>query len=119
MANINDLSRVISDQLALYSGALQEDINKAAEEVTKNAVNELRENSPKRPDGGRYARGWRVTKQNGRYIINNRVYQLTHLLEKGHATRNGGRTRAIPHIGPVELETIRAFERKVREAARG
>ena len=56
MANINDLSRIISDQLALYSGALQGDIDKAAEEVTKDAVNELRENSPKRPSG-RYARG--------------------------------------------------------------
>lgn len=119
MANINDLSRIISDQLSLYSGALQEDIDKAAEEVTKNAVNELREKSPKRPGGGRYARGWRVTKQNGRYVINNRIYQLTHLLEKGHATRNGGRTRPIRHIEPVESETIRAFERKVREAARG
>ena len=37
-------------------------------------------------------------------LYNAKYYNLTHLLEKGHPLRSGGRARAFPHIKPVEEE---------------
>ena len=46
-------------------------------------------------------------------------YQLAHLLEHGHAKRNGGRTRAIPHIAPAETigeeQLMKEIERMIKD----
>ena len=40
------------------------------------------------------------------------------LIQYGHATKNGGRTRAFPHIQNVEEEIKNKFEQKVKEVIR-
>lgn len=47
-------------------------------------------------------------------VFNKKHYQLTHLLEFGHAKQNGGRTRAFPHIAPVNDKIGEMFEKELK-----
>lgn len=92
------------------------------EEVFKDVANETKEMvQAKSPGSGEYASGWEVVeKTRGALgesvsftVANTKHYQLTHLLEKGHAVRNqygepdrpGAKKRvsARRHIKPAEI----------------
>lgn len=97
--------------------ALQENVDALKERVTeacKVAKSDLRENSPKKT--GEYAKGWTYTvKETAPGSFTGVVYQknkpgLTHLLEKGHAKRNGGRVAGIPHIEPAFEDARKTLE---------
>ena len=44
---------------------------------------------------------------------------MTHVLEFGHVTRNGGRTKAIPHIRPVEEKYSKEYEKELKQKIGG
>jgi bacteriophage HK97-gp10 putative tail-component len=116
--NPNELSNEINRMLSGYVAGVSEEIEKAAKDVANEAKKEIEYDSPHLT--GTYERSWKVKKKSKRgkplYIIHNLEYQLTHLLEHGHALRNGGRTRAFPHIAPAEERAIREYLDRVKGA---
>ena len=89
-----------------------------SKDITELTCEEIKNESPKsnRKSGGAYASSWVKSKEKGKIKIHNKKhYRLTHLLERGHAKRNGGRTKAMPHIEPVEQFVIETFPKKLEE----
>ena len=120
MSSANDLSRLIAEGLKEYSEEIADETDKLVDEVGDWAVKELKASSPKRTR--RYARNWRKKKdKKGSLVIHNAAptYRLTHLLERSHVLRNGGRSKAQPHIEPVEQEVISKMESGIEKIVRG
>jgi len=115
VASIDSLASEINRQLARYAQHTDEEIQALAEEVANEGAAKLKEVSPE--DTGDYRKGWRVTKVGKKFVVHNATnYQLTHLLEKGHAKVNGGRVAARVHIKPVEEQMIEQFESGIARA---
>ena len=121
---IDDLADTMQRILDGYQEDLVRGINEAGQKAAEECKKILRQNSPKR--FGRYARSWSVKETPGRpgepmryTVYNKKYYRLTHLLEKGHAKRSGGRTRAIPHIAPAEETAKEKFIQDAETIIRG
>lgn len=114
---IDGISNEIAKALQEFTEEVEEGLEKAKEKVVKDGVKTLKKTSPS--NTGRYKKGWRATKQDGAMVVHNAERpSLTHLLENGHAKRNGGRVGGIPHIAPVEQSMIDAFEKEVERVVK-
>lgn len=98
----------------LATDTMKDCVKKAGNTVKK----ETQANAPVKSK--RYQKSWTVKRQKETSSVLEVVvhsknrYQLTHLLEKGHASRGGGRVNAIPHIAPAEEKGIRELEEGIR-----
>ena len=115
MAEIN-LAQEIAQHLRQYSSDVEHDLESAKKQVGQKAVKELRNAGSFDNRTGRYRKGWKLRKIGDDYVIFNATdASLTHLLEFGHALRNGGRSKSFTHIKPVEQMVINEFEAAVRK----
>lgn len=95
------LAETITDMLNKWDEEVEEKIEKALDTTAKSGAQKLKPVSPK--NTGKYASGWTKKKQSkGQIIYNKKRPGLTHLLERGHAKRGGGRVPPQKHIEPVE-----------------
>ena len=118
-----NFQEVVNDLLQdYYRDGVVEIMTEVIPQVAKEATKKLRQSSPKGASG-KYAKGWATKVEKGRISVGATVYgkdgtyQLAHLLEHGHATRNGtgrtfGDTPAYPHIADVEQWAVNeAYDR--------
>ena len=104
--SVDRLADAVNDALEEYSKLADETMRKAVTDAGKTVRNSIKEGAPVK--SGKYAKSWSVknTKMNSHAlevtVYSRNRYQLAHLLEHGHAKRNGGRTKAQVHIAPAE-----------------
>lgn len=116
--SIGGLGDAIAGALAEYSQEVAQEVFSDVEETAKKCRDTLQQNSPK--DSGDYAESWRVRKAySGEFDIRVQVhnkdrYQLTHLLNDGHAKVNGGRVEGDGHITKARDEAERNLHTAVK-----
>ncbi len=109
------LAAEIMRQMKEYTEEAKKVTRKVALKASWEAVNLLKEASPKSEGGGEYAENWSRTKDKYDITVYNKgpTYRIAHLLEKGHQLRRGGRkvgeVRAYPHIEKVEKECVEYY----------
>ena len=120
MTSIDNLASEVMKGLNEYAELADVSMKKAVRKTATAVKNEISANAPKK--SGRYKKSWtaRKTKENSHTlemtVHSKDRYQIAHLLEHGHAKRNGGRVAAIPHIAPAEEHGEEMLESLIEEA---
>lgn len=121
-----ELTDVISEMLKDSYEVVEEAVDKSIKKTRTAAKNKVKElsNVSDRARKKKYANDWTTKIEESRVpfykrvTVYNRQYQLTHLLENGHFIFNQhggayGRTRAFPHVEPVQEMADEMFEEEL------
>ena len=117
---IDQMAHVIMEGLQEYADLATDDMKAAVKKAGNEAKKDVQDGAPVK--SGRYKKSWTVktTKENSNSlevtVHSKNRYQITHLLEFGHAKRGGGRTRAFPHIASAEQKAAELLEKEVEAA---
>lgn len=120
---IDDLDKAIAETLRQHLKEIQGKVIAKTNTIGRKTLKKIVEKSP--VDTGQYSEGWRMRKVDKRdkafgsykIVIHNETdYRLIHLLEFGHANKNGtGRTKPIPHIAPAEQEAAKEYYEEIQK----
>jgi len=114
---IDQLADAVMKGLEEYAKLATDDLKKDVQNAGKKVKEQIESTAPKKT--GKYSKSWAVkktkeTSDSIQVVVHSKNrYQLTHLLEFGHAKRGGGRTRAFPHIEPAEQAGMEQLMRDI------
>lgn len=117
-----DLGAAIEQELTIYHADVVERLDAAGDEAVKKLVKLTKASAPVGARGSykRNIAGKRKWKNNrgSAYVwyVKPPDHRLTHLLVRGHATKDGGRTKADPFLQNALGEVLPAYEEAVKEA---
>ena len=121
--SIDQLGDAITAQLNTFESTVREGVKKAVDETMDEMIRETRGTAQVRT--GRYKRKISATVGENTMMTYSKVwhvknpdYRLAHLLDKGHALRNGGRYAGNQHIATAAEHAVETFQRKLEEVIR-
>lgn len=118
--SVDGLAAAVNEGLQEYSKLASSEVKRAVRKSAKTVKEKIETGAPSLT--GRYKSSWVATKQEEssqslQMVVHSKDrYQLSHLLENGHAKRGGGRVAAIPHIAPAEQESVNLLQSLIKKA---
>ena len=122
---ITEVSEAIERELTIYSSTVTAIIKKETQTIIKKLVKETKETAPvgKRNRHYRDSISSRKLDEKDRSVtyqwyVEGSNYRLSHLLENGHALRNGERYEGTGFIKKAYTPLIKEYAEKIEEAIR-
>lgn len=117
---VDRLADAVQKVLRDYAQDVDKDINDLTRAIGKKGAQAVKQASAGAFGGGAYSKSWTSTLETSRFgstaVIHSKKPGLPHLLENGHAKRNGGRVSGRSHIAPVEEKLVEEFQKAVEQA---
>jgi hypothetical protein len=121
--SIDEMGDIIMKELEEYAKLATDDMKDAVKDTAKSVKKDIEGSAPVLT--GQYKKSWSIKSisENANSIdmvvhSKNR-YQLTHLLEYGHAKRGGGRVEGKSHIAPAEQRGNETLVKTIEQKLKG
>lgn len=120
-----DLDAAIAQELTLYHRDVLDKVNSASEKAVKALVKKTKASAPigargdfKRHISSKLLKTSRIGGKTFVWYVKAPDHRLTHLLVNGHATKDGGRTKANPFLYNAWNSVRQEYEKDVEEAVK-
>lgn len=121
--SIDDMADAIMEEMEKYADLAADSLKEAVKETAASIHKDIQSGAP--ADTRKYKKSWSVKNvredsESIDLVVHSRNrYQLAHLLEHGHAKRNGGRVAARPHIAAAEERGSEKLAEAIKEKLKG